>query len=193
MYTFKSGFSDQQVKVRTTHQPGIIDEACGIYYNQFTVPQNVSLKNDPFGVGAANNRINTWMELITPTTAKVLAYYDHPVWNQYAAITENNYGKGLATYIGCIPSDSITEKVLADAVKKAGLWGKDQELHFPVVIKSGVNRSGKAIHYYLNYSPNETGFSYTYKNGKDLLSGENITGNSQQTLKGWGVKIVEEE
>src|SRR4030095_16119166 len=46
VYTFKSGFSDEYVKVRTTHQPGIINEACGIYYNQFVIPQNVKLKGD---------------------------------------------------------------------------------------------------------------------------------------------------
>ncbi len=143
VYTFKSGFSDQNVKVRTTRQPGIISEACGIYYSQFTIPQHVSLKGDPYRVGSDNNTVNTWMELITPTTAKVLAYYDHPVWGKYAAITENNYGKGLATYIGCMLSDSLNEKILADAVKKAGLWGAAQELHYPVITKEGVNASGE--------------------------------------------------
>ena len=110
VYTFKSGFSDENVKVRTTHQPGIINEACGIYYSQFTIPKNVSLKDDPYKVGKENNKVNTWMELITPATAKVLAYYDHPVWGKYAAITENNYGKGMATYIGCMNSNAIAEK-----------------------------------------------------------------------------------
>jgi len=105
VYTFKSGFSNQNTKVRTIHQPGIISEACGIYYNQFTIPQQVSLKGDPYGVGSEKNQVTTWMELITSTTAKVLAYYDHPVWGKYAAITENNYGKGLATYIGCMTSN----------------------------------------------------------------------------------------
>ncbi|HEY0608104.1 MAG TPA: beta-galactosidase trimerization domain-containing protein, partial [Chitinophaga sp.] len=78
VYTFKSGFSDQHVKVRSSHQPGIINEACGIYYSQFTAPQNVSLKGDLYQVGKEANTVKTWMELITPTSAKVLAYYEHP-------------------------------------------------------------------------------------------------------------------
>jgi len=32
------------------------------------------------------------MELITPTTAKALAYNDHPAWGKYAAIIENQFG-----------------------------------------------------------------------------------------------------
>ncbi|MEP7106755.1 MAG: beta-galactosidase [Ferruginibacter sp.] len=193
VYTFKSGFADQNAKVRTTHQPGIIDEACGVYYSQFTVPQNVSLKGDPFGAGVENNKVNTWMELITPTTAKVLAYYDHPVWGNYAAITENNFGKGLATYIGCITNNVVVEKILADAVKKAGLWGGDQELHFPLITKSGINRSGKVIHYYFNYSSSPGTFNYPHKNGHELLSEEIIISNKEITLLPWGIKIVEEE
>ncbi len=193
VYTYKSGFSDQNVKVRSTHQPAIIDEACGIYYNQFTVPENVSLKGDPFGVGAGNNKVNTWMELITPTSAKVLAWYDHPVWGKYAAITQNNYGKGLATYIGCITSDKVIEKILTDAVKKAGLTTADQDLHFPLITKSGVNKYGKTIHYYFNYSATPASFSYAYKNSKELLSGEVLQGGESVLLKGWGVKIMEED
>jgi len=123
VYTFKSGFSDENVKVRTAKQPGVINEACGIYYNQFTIPQNVALKDDPYKVGKQNNAVKTWMELITPTTAKVLAYYDHPVWGKYAAITQNRYGQGTATYIGCITSDSITKKIVQNEVQQAGLRG----------------------------------------------------------------------
>jgi beta-galactosidase len=89
VYTFKSGFADQHVKVRAVRQPGIISAACGISYSMFVEPKDVALKDDPFDVGAQDNRVEAWMELITPTTAEVLAYYDHPHWGAYAAITTN--------------------------------------------------------------------------------------------------------
>ncbi|HEX8348483.1 MAG TPA: alpha-amylase family protein, partial [Hymenobacter sp.] len=68
VYTYKSGFSDENVKVRSTRQPGIITEACGVSYSQFTLPEKVTLKGDPYQVGSANNQVSTWMELLTPTT-----------------------------------------------------------------------------------------------------------------------------
>ncbi|MDN5289138.1 MAG: beta-galactosidase [Mucilaginibacter sp.] len=191
IYTFKSGFSDENVKVRTTHQPGIINEACGIYYSQFTVPENVSLKGDDFGLKPEDKKVNTWMELITPTTAKVLAYYDHPVWGKYAAITENTYGKGLATYIGCLTGSAVTDKILADAVKKIGIWGNDQQISFPLITKSGINQKGKAVHYYFNYSANAASIVYPYGSGKELLSGNNISGSSTLQMAPWDVKIIE--
>jgi beta-galactosidase len=193
VYTFKSGFSDQNVKVRSSRQPGIIGEACGIYYNEFTIPQNVSLKGDPFQVGNENNRITTWMELITPTTAKVLAYYDHPAWGKYAAITQNNYGKGLGTYIGCLISNAVTEKIMEDVVKKAGLWGEAQKLAFPIITKGGVNDKGKAVHYFFNYAAKATTINYPFANGQELLTGQVINKNSFVALEPWGVKIVEEQ
>lgn len=191
VYTFKSGFSDQNVKVRTVPQPGIISEACGITFSQFTTPENVSLKDDPFHAGKANT-VQRWMELITPSTAKVLAYYDHPVWGKYAAVTQNNYGKGLATYIGCMTTEAVTDKIMENVVKAAGLWGTDQDLQFPLVVKSGVNQHNKVIRYYLNYSPAAASFTYPHNNGKELLSNTAVSGKTQLDIPAWGVKIIEE-
>ncbi len=193
VYTFKSGFSDENVKVRTTVQPGIINEACGISYSQFTVPNGVSLKGDPYKVGDNQNKIHTWMELITPTTAKVLAYYDHPQWGKYAAITQNQYGKGTATYIGCWTSAAITEKVLKEALQKSNLWGADQELYFPLITKTGINQQSKKVHYYFNYSANTNTIQYTHKKGKELLSNTTISKSALFPLDPWGVKIIEED
>ena len=133
VYTFKSGFTNEHIQVRTTLQPGVIDEACGIRYSLFVEPKFVSFKGDPFEVGPEDNTVNTWMELITPTTAEVVASYDHPHWGTYAAITKNRYGKGNTTYIGCLPSAAVMSKVLEMAVKDAGLWGMDQDIHIPLL------------------------------------------------------------
>ena len=84
---------------------------CRRQYNQFTLPEGVSLEGDPYHVGASENTARWWMELLTPTTATVVARYHHPVWGKYAAITRNIYGKGEVTYLGFMPSDALTEKI----------------------------------------------------------------------------------
>ncbi|WP_217608841.1 beta-galactosidase trimerization domain-containing protein, partial [Bacillus sp. GbtcB15] len=83
--------------------------------------------------------VHTWMELLTPTTAETLAKFDHPAWGEYAAITGNEYGKGYATYIGCIVSSEIMSGILTQALKRASIWGVEQNVKFPLVIKSGIN------------------------------------------------------
>jgi beta-galactosidase len=193
VYSFKSGFADQHLKVRSLTQPGIISAACGIAYSMFAEPKRVGLKDDPFHVGEANNTISTWMELITPTTAEALAYYDHPEWGRYAAITRNRYGKGTATYVGCMPSPAIMRQVLQQAVKEAGLWSADQDLSFPLVTKSGTNQHGKAVHYYFNYAPQPSSIDYPYADGRELLSDRPVRSGQALPIDAWGVMIVMEQ
>nr|WP_269431678.1 beta-galactosidase [Bacillus sp. JCM 19034] len=193
VYTFKSGFTDEHVKVRTTTQPGMIDQVCGVSYSQFVEPKQVTLKSDSCNIGATNSQVDTWMELLTPTTANVLAYYDHPHWGGYAAITQNEYGRGIATYIGCFISSKAMNAVLEQVVKKAGLWGNDQDISFPLITKSGKNDSGNTIRYYFNYSDQSVSFTYPYTRGIDLLSGKEIIQGSEVNLDRWGFCVMEEE
>ena len=192
LYTFKSGFSDENVKVRSTTQPGMIAEAAGVRYSQFTIPEDVSLEGDPFRVGKADNTVRWWMELLTPTTATTVAKYHHPVWGKYAALTRNTYGKGDVTYIGFMPSDALAEKIVADAVRRAGLWGTQQSLHFPAIVRSGVLANGHAVHYLLNYSAVPIQIKYGFPTGKDLVSGDAVQKDGSTTLAAWGVAVIEE-
>ncbi|MHA7963914.1 beta-galactosidase [Paenibacillus sp. CAU 1782] len=192
VYSFKSGFSNEHIKVRTEVQPGKIGDACGVRYSQFVEPSGVTLKDDPFGVGAEHNTIDVWMELLTPTTAEVLAWYEHPQWGQYAAITENGYGQGTAFYVGCLPSAAIMGKLLERAVRKAGLWGSDQELSFPLIVKSGQNEAGKTVRYYFNYSAQPQTFVYPYGDGAELLAERHVAAGETIELERWGFVIIEE-
>jgi beta-galactosidase len=192
IYTFKSGFSDENVKVRSTTQPGLIAEAAGVSYNQFAIPEAVSLEGDPYHVGTSDNSARWWMELLTPTTATTLARYHHPVWGKYAAITRNTYGKGEVEYIGFMPPDALAEKILEEAVKRANLWGPQQILHFPIIMRSGILANGHAVHYVLNYSAASTKANYGFPTGQDLLSGDQVQGDATISLPPWGVAIIEE-
>lgn len=193
VYSLRSGFSDENVKVRASRQPGIIGEACGIYYSQFVAANNVTLKDIPDNITGDQRSLTTWIELLVPdTTAEVLARYDHPYWEKYAAITQNKYGKGTATYIGCLPTEQVMEMVLKNIAVKAGLWGIDQEISFPLIIKSGINQEGKVIHYYFNYSMNSNSFHYPYNQGMELLTDKAVSANEFITIEPWGFVIIEE-
>ncbi|MBS1875711.1 MAG: beta-galactosidase [Acidobacteria bacterium] len=181
--TFKSGFSDENVKVRSTTQPGGFAEAAGVAYSQFVIPENVTIK------GGAKGDVRWWMELLRPTTAETLAMYDHPVWGEYAAATRNRYGKGEVTYIGFMPGDGLIDKLLGGAVARAGVAHPD--LRYPIVVRSGVNQRGKTLHYLLNYSAAEHDIAWPYADGKDLLTGAAAANSGKLTLAPWGVAIIE--
>ncbi|MHA6531310.1 beta-galactosidase [Paenibacillus sp. BAC0078] len=192
VYTFKSGFADEVIKVRTTVQPGIISAACGIGYSVFVTPHEVRLKSENAAISAKDNKVESWMELITPTTAEVLLRYDHPHWGEYAAVTRNRYGKGSATYIGCMTSSEMAESILKAAVQEAGLWGADQELDFPLIVKTGVNQQNQTVRYYFNYSDAPQSLVYPHGPARELLSGRTVAPREELELSPWGFVILEE-
>jgi beta-galactosidase len=56
-----------------------------------------------------------------------------------------------------------------------------------------VNRLGKRLHYYFNYSSETKSFDYSYAEGKDLLNGNALAPPQSIILKPWDVAIVEED
>ncbi|MGO4515136.1 beta-galactosidase [Terriglobus sp. 2YAB30_2] len=191
VYTFKSGFSDENTKVRYASQPGGISEAAGVKYSEFAIPEGVTLDGDPFGVGEQDNKARWWMEFLKPTTATVLARYKHSSWPAYAAVTRNSYGKGEVTYLGFMPTDAMAEKILGDAAKRAGVESLPGS-HFPLIVRSGILQNGHPVHYFLNYSKDKQQASYAYQKGSELLSGKQINHGQVLELAPWGVSIVEE-
>ncbi|MFM2484475.1 beta-galactosidase [Celerinatantimonas yamalensis] len=191
VYTFKDGFSDQHVKVWDSQQPGIINRSAGVHYQQFVIPENVSLKGNPYHVSKQQNQAKWWMELLVPDHGKVLAYYQHPVWGKYAAITRNSYGKGDATYIGFMPKQKLLQAILAQAVNNAGIDGRDQKFKFPLIVKTGINRQGHIIKYVFNYSSQSQSFKYNWASGQDIYHNRAVVHGQQVALPAWGLSIYE--
>ena len=204
--TFKTAFANENVKVSHEMQPHILSNCFGISYQQFTFPKNVGLTGSIIGensiseidgknvtketadVSVASAKV--FMELLMPQEAEVLASYDHYNWKEYAAITKNHYGKGIAIYIGCMTDDNTLKAVLTDALNSAEV--EIPEYSWPVIVRKGTNDLGKYVRYILNYSAEEQKVSYYGKNGTELLSGESVQDGESITVSPWNIKIVEE-
>lgn len=189
---FKSGFCDENSMVRPVMAPGPLREACGFYYQEFTNFRSMELKGDPFGVGAQENKVNTWAEYLVCDKAEPVAFYDHPYFGEYPAITRNNFGKGGLLYEGCMVSDAIQEKIILDELEKLNLKTPDQELHWPLITKSGINDENNIIHYYYNYSSEPQDFVYPYQEGRELITGKEVSKGEKLQISPWDVIIIEE-
>jgi beta-galactosidase len=190
---FKSGFTNEYDTVRWSMAPGPLRKAAGFRYQEFSnLAKPLALKGDPFKTGA-DNKVSDWAEMLILEGAQPLAYYDHPFFGKYAAITRNRFGDGTLTYEGTVLSDALQTKVLLDVLQMAGLTGPDQELPAAVRVKHGANRNGKTIHYYMNYSSDPQTFKYPYKQGEDLLTKTAVASSQTVTLKAWDLAIFEEK
>jgi beta-galactosidase len=189
---FKSGFANEYSTVRWTKAPGPLREAAGFYYQEFSsLKEPLSLRGDPYKAGD-QNRVSVWAEFLIPESAAPLAFYDHPFFGKYPALTRNKFGAGTLTYEGTYLTDDLQRKVILEVLAGAGLTGPDQSLPENVVVKHGTSAGGKPVHYYLNYSARPQTFSYSYASGTDLLGGRPVAPKASVTLGAWDVAIVEE-
>lgn len=188
--SFKTAFTNENVKVSHQVQPHILKNCLGVHYDQFTFPKNVGLTGEIISKKNSLSEAKVFMELLTADGAEVLASYEHCNWKDYAAITRNHYGKGQAVYIGC-----MTDEDTLKAVYKAVLPEADVEIpeyHYPIIVRKGTNDLGKTIRYFLNYSAVELEMPYEYKNGEELLENTSVEKGAALQMPAWGVKIVEE-
>lgn len=191
--TFKSGFANENSAVRWVRAPGPLREAAGFSYQEFSnLEKPLALKGDPFHA-AADNKVSYWAEFLMPDHAKSLANYDHPFFGKWPAITENQFGSGTLLYEGTYLSDALQKAVLKRTLDAAGLTGADQQLSASVHVRHGVNRLGKRIHYYFNYSSAEIRPVYSYAGGTNLLDGKAVAQNGVLAIAPWDVAIVEEK
>jgi beta-galactosidase len=191
--TFKSGFANENSAVRWVRAPGPLREAAGFSYQEFSNLDNpLALKDDPFHMGA-NNQVYYWAEFLMPEHAKVVASYDHPFFGKWPAITRNEFGSGVLVYEGTYLSGALQTVVLKNELQQLSLTGPDQQLPGSVHVQHGINRIGKRIHYYFNYSGESTDLHYSYAAGTNLLDGRAIANAAQITLQPWDLAIIEEQ
>lgn len=189
--TFKSGFSNEHVKVSHDLQPHILHQALGVGYHQFTFPKNVELFGDIIGE-AEKFYARTFMELLIPgEDTEVLASYGHYNWKEYGAITRYSYGKGWGYYIGCMTDGELLWKVLQRALEDAGIR-QMSNLQFPIILRKGTNESGKKVWFYLNYSGQNQEVVHEEAESMDLFTGERVKQGGSFTVKGWDFRILVE-
>ena len=208
--TFRSGFSDEYLKIYPDMQPHILHECLGLHYDQFTHPHHVDIVPVQSDVMAAaqehfshpddsafslTSSACEWMELITCDTAVPVLKYSHPAYERYAAAAKNQYGNGSTLYFGTMfENDELLESVLLSFLHETGFSGGDLSSdapHYPLIIKRGINDSGKELCYYLNYSKDPVSVTHHGKNGVELISETAIVCGDKIDLGGWGVAVVE--
>ena len=192
LMTFKSGFTNENTAVRPVMAPGPLRDALGFHYQEFSnLAQPLTLKDDPFHAGD-DNKVQYWAEFLQLDKAKALAWYDHPFFGRWPAITSNQYGAGSVIYEGTYLSNALQTQVLRSYLQDLKLLDADKQLPPQIHEQTGINGFHGTVHYYFNYSGAEISFAYQHKTGTDLLLTKRISKKDKVTLAPWDLAIIEE-
>ena len=208
--SFRSGFSDEYLKIYPDMQPHMLHKCLGLHYDQFTHPHHVDIAPVQNNISAISKEhfaisddhsaslcasASEWMELITCDTAIPVLKYSHPAYELYAAAAINQYGNGSTLYFGTMfDNHELLESVLLSFLHEAGFSGANLSSnapHYPLIVKKGFNDFGKELCYYLNYSKDPVSVVHHEKNGVELISETAIACGDKINLDGWGVAVVE--
>lgn len=191
--TFRSGYANENSLVRWEKAPGPLGDAAGISYQEVsTLLQPLALKGDPFGA-CDDNKVESIAEFLQTTTAKPIAWYDHPFFGKWPAVTLNEYGRGTVLYEGTQVSDSVQQEIVLEELKRADLYGPDQQLPASVRVKHATSRDGKPLHFFFNYSSQAIDLDYPFDRAQDLLTRTHLERHRSFRLQPWGVLIAEQD
>ena len=128
---------------------------------------------------------NLMCDLIHPNDAKVLATYADEFYAGTAAVTENNYGKGRAWYVGTKLDYQGLTQLFNHIVLETGVESLVGDSHKLEVTKR-VTDDGKELYFVLNMSNEEKTLPNKFADYEDILIGE----KAKSSMKGWDVQVL---
>ena len=136
---------------------------------------------------AQTHTASLWYDVFKPTTATVLATYQSRFLKGMPAIVSNKVGEGIVYYVGTVPSDTLIDVLVSDALAKAKitpLAKATDKLVDITELKSEIKRYVYAI----NFSDKAQQLSLSVPM-KDILTKENFA--NHVILKAMDVRIME--
>jgi beta-galactosidase len=173
--------------------PGLLAPALGV-----EIPEYESLTLGISDAEAIDYRIQTDSQLgeaysalhyadwIKPQSAKVMATYDRPELKNYAAVTRNEFGKGIAWYVGTIVGEEqFYDKLMAATLNDARI---KRFLQLPEGVELGTREGAQhELLFLINHTEHEKVLTVP-ENGLELLRNE-PSGKSIQ-LEPFGVSVI---
>ena len=187
--TFKSGYSDEHLKIYSDIKPHILHDTLGVYYDEFTYPCDVTIDYNNIKSDAKE-----WMELIQCDTANPLVKYNHKVWGEYSAVTVNEYKKGRSMYLGTMFGENTLSEIFNDFFQMCGIDTETNryfDAKYPVSIKKGINDDGETIVYLLNYSDQNQDIKFNGTSAVELISDSIISSGMELRIEPWDALIFE--
>ncbi len=189
--TVYSGMVDENDRAVLGGYPGPLRKMLGIWAEEFdAVPPE--LKNEIVMASALGDLQGSYEcgmlhGLIHAETAEAVAAFGKDFYAGMPAVTRNRFGKGAAWYIATDPETKFVEGLMGHLCAEHGI----EPVLAPIDGVEGTQRTngGKTLTFVLNHNAEPVQVDLTPVAGRELLSGEQMSGPAE--LPGRGVWIIE--
>lgn len=202
LLSFKSFVTDENLKVRTTSQPALIDDLLGASYELIAEPHNLKLTSNILDLSKASPEVHDFMDLmhIDDDRAISLATYDHKYYKDYAAIVYRKLIKeeacseklGSISYIATCVDKSVIKAVVEHIISDNQLFCERSSLRFPLIVREAYNAHNEKLHFVFNFSQEDLQFNNPFGKCISLLEDKIVSSSEIVYLKDWGACILKE-
>jgi len=185
LFDFRSGVRNENNVLYQMTPPGKLSKLLGIEIVDYGIIGDYEDVNIVSNSGI-EGKCSWWFEEINTVTAKSMAVYKGDAGNETSAVTCNEFGKGLAWYLGTVLNDDILETVIYDIVEKArikkGIINRTKDVE--VITRENEDRT---IIFMINHSNEDESISIGNNKLMDLLDNKQVC--NECSLKPRQVKI----
>lgn len=194
LLTFRSGYADEFARARWETAPGPLRQAAGVSYSEYSnLRSSLRVKSSVSDLTIGDDaRAEAWADGIEPEGATPLAWYDHPHFGRWPAVTSHVFGKGRVTYVGTLPNRPFGRDIVRWAMTQAEVRPcGTPDLAESVRISTARNRQGEHLWFVANWSQ-EPHQAVLPVDVHDLLGNEVISENTRFDLAPWDIRILVE-
>jgi beta-galactosidase len=192
LVSFRCGYADEHARARWTRPPGILREAVGASYQEYS---NLAV---PLGMVAADGFAlpagacaTAWADGLEVEGATPLAAYDHRHLGRFAAATTHRFGQGQVTYVGTLPDPAFGRAVAEFVLQQAGVRSRWADLPPSARVTGASTGEGRRLWFVSNWAWAPVTVP-TPVAGVSLLSGRAVREGGSVELGAWDVDIVVE-
>ena len=185
--TPRTGYANPKGTINTDVMPGVLREALGVHYNEFS---HLTLDLPVKGFEQSGGMATQWVDSLIVDDATVLATYEHPFFKTYPAVTTKEFGKGRATYIGTLPNYELSKGISQWIRSTITSHDRPTSKSAAVTTNFAINAQGKELHFIFNWGWDAVQANIPFIASSFINEGE-IKANNSIEIGPWSFAVIE--
>ena len=185
--TPRTGYANPKGTINTDVMPGVLREALGVHYNEFS---HLTLELPVHGFEQSGGMATQWVDSLIVDDAQVLATYEHPFFKTFPAVTTKEFGKGRATYIGTLPNYELSKGISQWIRSTIASHDRPTSKSAAVTTNSAINSQGKELHFIFNWGWESVKVNIPFT-ANSAISDIEINSNNSLEIGPWSFEVVE--